>query len=317
MNYLLIDGNSITHASQDGNKLTVGDVEVQAIYNTLRTIRSIVKSSGGYRPIVLWDGRAQFRYDIYPRYKESREEVKDERVAANREAVRNQRPEIQRALSFLGVRQIKDKNAEADDLAAYFSSKLSLHGKVKLITGDRDWIQLVTPDVEWHDHRNERSCTFNTFEEFTGCKDAQQFVDLKCLVGDNSDFIPGVGGIGEKGAKELLLAYGSVSNFFEAMQVPGAMSEKMPKAWLNLALNVVPKASSKYGEMLPMKEAYERNRKLMKLGDYVPRNSSLETNNGSFDRAEFESFCKEFLFKSILVQMDTWIKPFQILGESK
>ena len=77
--YLLIDGNNITHAAQSMKKLTVGEIEVQAVYGFLRQIRKLIARYPILKPIVLWDG-ASWRNMQFPEYKENREECSHWRV---------------------------------------------------------------------------------------------------------------------------------------------------------------------------------------------------------------------------------------------
>lgn len=312
--YLLIDGNSLGFAAQSSSKLTVGDEEVQAIFGFLRSLQKVLKSYPNYTPICLWDGRAKWRFDLFPLYKDGRESTPEK--VAERDAYRAQKPKISEALGYLGVRQITDPNAEADDLAGYFAKKLGeAHpgNHIVMISGDQDWCQLVTPNVSWHDIRSDRKCDHFNFGEFTGFKSTKQFVEAKCMTGDSSDNIPGIGGIGDKGVVEFLEKYNSVDNFLKNFNP----KEKHPAAHKRFAFNEAPASSKKFGEMLPMRDAFNRNLKLMSLSDYKPNKSTLVIKNGNFELKEFREFLEDHLFKSIIAQLHDWVIPFQKLQGAK
>lgn len=312
--YLLIDGNSLGYAAQSSSKLTVGGEEVQAIFGFLRSLQKVLKNYPGYTPTVLWDGRAQWRFDLFPLYKDGRLSAPEK--VAERDAYRAQKPKILKVVSMLGVRQITDTEAEADDLAGYFARSLSRgrpDNHVAMISGDQDWCQLITENVSWHDIRYDKKCNHRNFEEFTGFKTPKQFVEAKCITGDTSDNIPGIGGIGEKGVIEFFRKYDSVEEFFIAMKTPYNPEEKHPPAHLRFARNERPVSSKKYGAMMPMRDAFNRNMELMELADYIPKKSTLIVDDGCFDLIEFREFLEDRLFKSIIAQLDNWVIPFEKL----
>jgi 5'-3' exonuclease len=213
------------------------------------------------------------------------------------------------ALTMLGVRQITDPNAEADDLAGYLSRNLS---GVKLITGDMDWLQLVSKSTSWHCYKSKRDCCHSNFEEFTGFKTPKLFLEGKCLVGDNSDSIPGVGGIGKDTVAGFLDTWGSVQGFYDA--VDADKSIKLSKVHQTFADNLAPtKVSKKYGQLIPMRDAYARNVQLMDLSLYSPKKSSLVIDNGQLDLNQFKEFCQDHSFRTILATLETWATPFKNL----
>jgi len=307
---LLIDGNSIGFAAQNGTKLTAGDRQTQAIYGFLRSLRGAVRKFPGYTPIVLWDGKAQFRFDLFPGYKDR--SGKNEKMDEMREAYKEQRPDIGKAVNLLGVTQAIASNLEADDLAAIYSKKISeVGGRVVLVTGDKDWMQLVGPSVVWYEHRQERERIVTEAElmDETGFPTPSAFIEGKALMGDTSDTIPGVGGFGEKGAPVFLAEFGSVRNFLK-MHSEGQI-KKLTAAQERLAKNTAPKPSKKYGEMAPARDAYIRNMKLVDLNwKGRPEPENLKLIRGNFDLNEFGYFCDERLFNSITSNLHEWVEPF-------
>jgi 5'-3' exonuclease len=265
-----------------------------------------------HKVVVLWDGKSQTRRNLFPLYKANREaESKSPEQEARRAGYKKQVPKIMDALELLGVRQLLDYTEEADDLAGYIVEKIQAE-EIVLITGDGDWKQLVCrPNVIWQDHRTDAICNYDNFEAVTGYKNAQAFLEGKALVGDTSDNIPGVGGIGKETAPMILKQHGSVETFLNFWTRKIGEGEKVPKWVSNFVHNLAPKESTKYGKMLPTQEAFARNMQLMKLAGYKPNKSNLLNKVGSYDRQAFRDLCQEFMFNSILAQFNSWIVPFE------
>lgn len=297
-----IDGNAIGYASHSMRPLTVGGKEVQAIFGTLKSVYALKEMYPQYTPLVLWDDRAHWRYELYPGYKERRniDPVSVER----KERYKVQVPLIKKGLSLLGVRQVRVPGAEADDLAGHLVNSLPRDGKIMLVTGDQDWLQLVRENVVWFDPIRNHYVDMDSFCEFTNYLDGRQFLDGKALQGDVSDCIKGVGGIGEKGAIEFLDTYGSVDKFFELAD-SGVLPKKLPLAHARFAKNETPPKLD-----IPMRDAYLRNRMLMNLIDAKVKDFSAHIEKSEFDEAGFRLFCEKLAFASILRQYESWVRVF-------
>tara|TARA_R110000851_G_C13102760_1_gene569363 strand:- start:97683 stop:98624 length:942 start_codon:yes stop_codon:yes gene_type:complete len=305
---MFIDSNNIGFASQMTTKLTSGAREVQAIFGYLRSIRKIMGENPQMQPLSLWDGRAQWRYDLYPQYKGNR--AKDEKMKLMREKYQEQRPDICRALHMLGVKQLTHKHGEADDLAGLMTNKAVAAGyRVLLVSGDKDWVQLVDDGVVWTDPIRNRSCTLGSFTDFTGCATQEDFVQLKALTGDNSDFIKGVGGIGDGTGIALIEQYGSVKNLLKLAE-EGELPKKLPATYKRLIDN---KPFVYRGNAYPgMQNSFDRNLKLMDLRSVEqPPAEELIIDRGEFNKQAFKEFCEELSFNSILRDLDGWVAPFE------
>lgn len=317
-NYLLIDGNSLGHYYNNGAKLSIGETQVQAIFGFLRGLRQQVALYQTYSPIVLWDG-ASWRKLMFPSYKEirDREETKAEiKLKENKDAYKRQAPYIKKALGFLGVPQVSAMNMEADDLGAILVDRYSAQGgKIVMITGDKDWLQLVGPNVVWKDPINDRLInltkmnkegTRTMFEDLTGVDTVEKFVQVKALCGDTGDSVPGVGGIGQKGAVDFINQYHSFSNFLNM-----ALLEK------NIDLKKLPK---KFRDLVENEEkglTFKRNIELMDLRTKArPAPFNLVVDKGTPNADKFRQFCDLLLFKSITQEFDEWIRVFPAFRES-
>lgn len=293
---LIIDGNAIGFAAHQGTKLTAGGRETQAVFGTLRTIRNLIVEHRDHTTIVLWDGRS-WRRDELETYKGNRED--DPKKVEMRRAYKAQRPLIAKALTSLAVTQMMAANMEADDLAGILWREFRAEGRpIKLITGDGDWLQFVGRGVLWHDTRKDKTVSLGTFERETGYRNPDAFVQGKALRGDNSDNISGVGGIGEKGAQELLGTFGSVEDFVASVE---AGNRNHKKKWLDFADNVT-----------GGRDIFQRNMRLMDLRRTdLPKPQRLTITKGTFDKAQFATLCAELAFHSILADLPKWVGPFE------
>jgi 5'-3' exonuclease len=298
MKYLLIDGNSVGYACHYATKLHSGDMETQAIFGFLKTMRELRVTYPEHVPLVLWDGRATWRFDLLPEYKSNRDD--DPKKVAIKETYTRQTPYIKDALFTLGVRQIHATTHEADDLAGYFVPELlQKEGtEIVLITGDRDWLQLVRPGVTWRDMRDDsKVVTFANFFDKTAYKTPLAFLEGKCLQGDSSDCISGVGGIGEKGAPEFVAQFGSVRNFWA--QCDSGAFKPTKKAHINLYS----------GEG---RQIFGRNLKVMQLLKVPkPEKEHVSVRVGPLRQEAFNGLCQELAFASITRNLQAFTKPFE------
>lgn len=216
---MLIDGNSIGWAAYHGQDKKLADgMEVQAVYGFLMKIRQLRERFPKYSPVVLWDA-GSWRHAMSITYKDNRKSATSKQKDM-RESYGLQMKHIRDLLSRLNVRQCMAEGFEADDLAGYYVYKASLlegDRSVLLVTGDRDWLQLLGPfsDVAWHDPRRFPGLWIDStnFEEMTGFRDGFEFLSGKALIGDVSDNIKGVKGFGPACAKAFMAEYGSVAHF--------------------------------------------------------------------------------------------------------
>lgn len=303
--YLIIDGNSIGHFANNGKPLRLGNMPVQAIYNSMRVLRDRLSLFQNHKPIVLWDG-ASWRKMMFSSYKENRD-AKDTKAQLKVLALKNsykvQVPHIKKALRFLGVPQVFALNMEADDLGAILTDRYMAAGasEVVLLTDDQDWIQLVGPGVVWRSIRDSKKVITETnFEEMTGCKTVRQFIEVKALAGDAGDSIPGVGGIGAKGAKQFLAEYDSFQNFMNMVCIEKAVDfKKLPKKFQNLVINEE-KAID-----------FARNIDLVDLRTSArPAPQGLSVDKGDPNFEKFHRFCEILHFQSLLQDLETWIGAF-------
>jgi DNA polymerase I len=298
MKYLIIDGNSVGYACHYATKLHSGGMETQAIFGFVKTMRELRVEYPDHMPLVLWDGRAHWRFELAPEYKSNRDN--DPRKVAIKEAYTKQTPFIKNLIEAIGIRQMRVLTHEADDMAGYMVPQLMKKpdNEIILITGDGDWLQLVRPGVTWRDMRDDAKVIHSgNFFDKTGYKTPLAFLEGKCLMGDSSDCISGVGGIGEKGAPEFLAQFGSVRNFWQ--QCDSGEFKPTKKAHINLH----------QGEG---RKLFGRNLRMMQLLKVPkPNPADVEVRNGEVLPDAFREMCEGLAFASITRNLDSFIRPFK------
>ena len=296
--FILVDGNSRGHAHHNSAILsTPSGFQTQAIFGFIKEMRNLKSSYPDRRLIVLWDGRAQWRFDIYPGYKENRV-AKTPAEEAEGYHYRNQTPIIRSLLQALNIEQKLNVALEADDLAGYLAPKLEKFGPVLLVTGDGDWKQLVSPQVTWHDPRKSGiTVDHSNFFEMTGYKTPANFLVGKAMMGDSSDCITGVGGFGEKKAPLFVAEFGDLPSFIRMVK----NKQFTPKLKMHkdlLSIDAV--------------QRYIRNVKLMDLTSVpVPDPADAFSLTSEYDEEKFRSTLQELGFVSILKDIQNFLLPFR------
>lgn len=221
MHFRLIDANSVGFAQHHAQEQRqVAGQDVQAVLGTLAHIRRHIQSDPDTINLVLWDGRAQWRYDLHPGYKGSRMRTPEQRQA--RQDYERQRPTIQRALRSMPVWQLTAPTAEADDLGYGLSIQLAQQGhEVTLHTADTDWLQTVRPRVRWANARKAgHVVSAEGFENLCPYAFPQQVAQVKALSGDDTDDIEGVPDVAHKRASALLARFGGLDGVLQAAADP-------------------------------------------------------------------------------------------------
>jgi 5'-3' exonuclease len=304
----IIDGNSVGHAAQHGlgkkGKLVAGGQETTAIFGMLQSMHRLMRARVSTEPVVLWDGRS-WRYERFADYKGNRTATAEQ--VAERERYRSQRKYMFEGLHYLGVKQLIAGNMEADDLAAILSRQTVARGNmVSLITGDKDWLQIVQPGVAWLDHKLDRKCTVDNFTEFTGYRTRTAFVHSKALQGDAGDNVVTRIGIGEKGALELLAAFDDVHQF---------LGMDLDEATLRMGKKLNKKYTDFHGSR-ELRDRFEWALELMDLNHpKIPVPVGIKATREPINRPALEQFCMRLGMSGLLRGLDTFIKPFEQMEE--
>lgn len=212
---VLIDGHSILHRAFYGvPELTNGQgLHTNAVYGFLNIMFKILEEEQADYLAVAFDVHAPtFRHEIYKEYKGTRKPMPTE--------LREQVPVMKQLLQAMGICVVEQAGLEADDILGTLAKRAEREGmEVSLVSGDRDLLQVATDHIRI---RIPKTKGGRTQVEDYYAKDVEaayqvnpiQFIDLKALMGDTADNIPGVPKVGEKTATELMVAYGSLDNIY-------------------------------------------------------------------------------------------------------
>ena len=218
---LLIDANSILNRAFFGltgrNALRAPDgTPTNALYAFLTIYRKFLLETGATHVCAAFDLKSPtFRHLRYPQYKAQRRPMPDDLAA--------QMPLMREILDAMGVPRVEREGFEADDLIGTLSRQASAADfKVLILTGDRDALQLVDgnvsvllPTTRAGRTETDRYDPAAVLERYG--MTPTQLIELKAIMGDTSDNIPGVAGIGEKGALALIQRYGSLDAVYAAL----------------------------------------------------------------------------------------------------
>ncbi len=255
-----------------------------AIFGFTRMLLKLIADQKPDYLVVAFDPpKKSFRFGLYPEYKATRQKMPDD--------LRSQIVEIKHMLSTLGIKVIEQADFEADDILGTLASKYASGSlEVVLVTGDKDAYQLVGKGVTIY--ANKKGITeFELYDakeikEKLGL-DPDQVIDYMALVGDTSDNIPGVFGVGEKTALKLIAEYKTLDNLFKHLDdVKGKLRETLEK---NREMAYLSKDLVTIRTNLPVE---------FSLQDALPpRLPSREAFN-YFQSLEMESIAREFMPES-------------------
>ena len=212
---VLIDGHSILNRAFYGvPDLTNGKgLHTNAVYGFLNIMFRILEEEQPDYLTVAFDVHAPtFRHEIYKDYKGTRKPMQPE--------LHEQVPVMKQMLEAMGIRAVEKAGLEADDILGTIAKRAEREGmEVALVSGDRDLLQIATEHIRIRIPKTKGGKT-EIEDYYAGDVEAKyrvdpvQFIDLKALMGDTSDNIPGVPKVGEKTAAELIVQFGSLDNLY-------------------------------------------------------------------------------------------------------
>lgn len=212
---VLIDGHSILNRAFYGvpDLSNAAGLHTNAIYGFLNILFKILDEETPQFLIVAFDVSAPtFRHEIYKEYKGTRKAMPQE--------LREQVPVMKEVLKAMGVLTLEKAGLEADDILGTVAKAAEKQGiEVSLVSGDRDLLQIATDHIKIRIPKTKGNRT--EVEDYYA-KDVlnayqvtpKQFIELKALMGDTADNIPGVPKVGTKTATELMVKYGSIEGIY-------------------------------------------------------------------------------------------------------
>lgn len=229
---VLIDGNSLMYrayyaTAYSGNLMkTSTGIFTNALYGFVNMMNKVLEDYSHTHMLVAFDaGKTTFRHEVLESYKDGRKPMPDE--------MRSQVNLIKKYLDLLGVKCLELPTYEADDIIGTLATLAEGDSfeKIHIITGDKDLLQMVNEKTIVHITRKgvtdidsfDEAAVFAKYEV-----SPQQIVDLKGLMGDPSDNLPGIPGVGEKTAIKLLKQFETVENLVaHTDELKGKMKEKV------------------------------------------------------------------------------------------
>lgn len=237
-------------------------------------IRIIEQMEPDYLAVVSDTSEPTFRHQEFPEYKATREKMPEELV--------EQLPYLPRLIEALNLPWVIKPGFEADDIIGTLMRlcrEKEIHGV--MVTGDKDYMQLVSDTTVMLDNKNQTIALKEVAEKFGGTP--QQVVEVLALMGDSSDNVPGVRGIGEKTAKKLIEKYHSVENLYEHLdELRGKQLENLQNGRDNAFLS----------------------KRLVTIDCHVPIDENLEvfhlSNVDFYNNPTFHEILRELEFKSLV-----------------
>ena len=216
---VLIDGHSILNRAFFGVPLLTNSegLHTNAVYGFLNIMFKILdEEKPDYLTVAFDRSEPTFRHQMFDAYKGTRKPMAQE--------LREQVPVMKEVLQAMGIKIVEMPGYEADDLLGTIAGMAEAQGMdVSIISGDRDLLQLATEKVKIRIPKTKRTGT--EIEDYYAADVVEryqvtpkEFIDVKALMGDSSDNIPGVPGIGEKTATNLIVAYKSIENAYAHLE---------------------------------------------------------------------------------------------------
>ena len=299
---LVIDGNSILNRAFYGIKIltTKKGEYTNAVYGFLTMMSKILEDTSPDAVAIAFDRKAPtFRHEHYDGYKATRHGMPDE--------LASQLPVIKELLQYLGYQTVECSGFEADDILGTLAKECENNNHECVITtGDRDSLQLVSPKTTVRLITTKNTITYDEtaiMNEYHVMP--KQLIDIKAIQGDTSDNIPGVKGIGQKGANELIVRFASLDGIYQNIDSPEikpAMRKKLiadkDNAYLSLFLGRI-------ATEVPIEKD---------IHAYIPKNPDNEKAYALMNRLELFSLIKKFHISETLP--DTPVATFSVAEDT-
>ena len=226
---VLVDGNNLMFRSYFATLYSGSTLRnkkgfpTNAIYGFVNMINKIISEEKPMYIAVAFDIGKTFRHEKYDYYKGKRDNTPDE--------LKEQFPIAKQILTAMNIKYFELQGYEADDIIGTFSKKCEQDDDFKalIVSSDKDLLQLITDqtEVKLLKTKDYIRMDYKAFYDTYGIEPIKM-IDLKALMGDASDNIPGVKGIGEKTALKLLTTYGSLSSIYEHIdEIKGSVKDKL------------------------------------------------------------------------------------------
>jgi DNA polymerase-1 len=274
----LVDGSSYIHRAYHAirNLSNSKGFPTNAILGFVKMLLKLMSEEKPVYLAVVFDTEAPtFRHELYEDYKATRPPMPEDLAM--------QIPHIKAILKGLSVPAIEKDGFEADDVIGTLARRAEeAKFNVVVVTGDKDFRQIISARTSLWDTMRDKCTDYKSLLEAYGLE-PEQFIDLMGLSGDTSDNIPGVPGVGEKTAADLLRQFGSLENIYENLD---AIKKKRLRENLKASLDDV-----------------KLSKKLVTIDRFVPLEEKVETLQvGEPDRQELSEIFREMEFRELWEQ---------------
>ena len=274
----LVDGSSYIHRAYHAirNLANSKGFPTNAIFGFVKMLLKLVSEEKPTYLAVIFDTEGPtFRHALYEAYKATRPPMPEDLAM--------QIPHIKAILKGLSVPAIEKEGFEADDVIGTLARRAEeADFKVVVVTGDKDFRQIISPRTSLWDTMKDKSTDYNSLVEAYGLK-PEQFIDLMGLSGDTSDNIPGVPGVGEKTAADLLRQFGTLESIYDNLD---AIKKRRLRENLEAAF-----------------EEAVLSKKLVTIDCFVPLDERIEALQvGEPDRQELSRIFREMEFRELWEQ---------------
>lgn len=285
---ILVDGNNLLFRSYYATSYSGVIMKnskgfpTNGLYGFINMINKIIEEEKPNYILVAFDKGKTFRHEKYSEYKAGRREMPEE--------LKLQFPKAKEVLDAMGIKHFEIDNYEADDIIGTLAKTVDMEDKfiATIISSDKDLLQLISKEVEVKLLKTKGFIRFDekTFKDTYGTTPIHM-IDLKALMGDASDHIQGVKGIGEKTAINLLTKYQSLDNVYEHLnEIGGKTKEKLEQgkddAYMSYDLATI------YKEVpLPFS-----------LEDCIYKGMNIKDYTDILEELEFKSLLKKINFES-------------------
>ena len=295
---VLVDGNNLMFRSYYATAYSGSIMRnskgfpTNGLFGFVNMINKIIHDEKPEYMLVAFDIGKTFRHEKYDNYKDGRSETPDE--------LKMQFPVAKEILNAMGIKYLEVVGYEADDIIGTLAKMIDNNDDYEglIVSSDKDLLQLISDDVVVKLLKSKDYIMMNkdTFREVYGVEPIRM-IDLKGLMGDASDNIPGVKGIGEKTAIKLLSQYGSLDNLYEHLdEIKGATKLKLEdgkdSAFLSREIATIYRDVPVDLELEDISFKYQYTKELMDLYSELGFNSFIK-------KAEVSSIDKELKVKIV------------------
>jgi len=311
MRTLLVDGKNIAYRCFVGGAMSTEEgtrTEVPFLY--IKILSKIVREIGDVdRIYVCWDhGLSPYRIALYPPYKQRAQDSIAPSLQRTRREIERQRPILKEFLMSMGVGYIELPNTEADDIIALLAVRSSFLGEeAYIISSDKDYLQLVGKNLNVYDGRG-RVVTIENFAEYQKGLTPIGFSYAHAILGDGSDNIPGVHGVGWSTIIKLQDPLNRARNLEEVFQLITQICRE--------------KKDHRIQKIVENWEAVQRNYKLINLRRPPIRGEEAlrfydrvdQIRIPKFDGGRLMELMKYYEMQSLIMKFNYWMSPFERLS---